>query len=168
MYKFDDFRPYLYKTSDYGKTWTKIVDGIPEGAFTRVVREDPVASRAPLRRHGDRASTSPSTTERAGSPSSETCPVVPVTDLTSRTDDLVVATQGRAFWILDDLTPLASVEREDRAERPSASFRRVRRTGIHGEARRTRTTRPGASAPIMPDGVLINYWLEETGKKTRS
>ena len=42
MYKWDDFRPYLYKTSDYGKTWTKIVNGIPDGAFTRVVREDPV------------------------------------------------------------------------------------------------------------------------------
>ena len=41
MYQFDDFRPYLYRTADYGKTWTKIVGGIPENAFTRVIREDP-------------------------------------------------------------------------------------------------------------------------------
>ena len=114
MYKFDDFRPYLYKTSDYGKTWTKIVDGIPDGAFTRVVREDPVARGPALRRDRDAASTSRSTTARAGSRSSATCPSSPITDLAVKNDDLVVATQGRAFWILDDLTPLRQWNDDDR------------------------------------------------------
>ncbi len=105
MYKRDDVRPYLYRTADYGKTWTKLVNGIPDGAFTRVVREDPV--RKGLVFAG---------TERglyvsfdggaAWLPFPRNLPPVPITDLAVKDGDLVVATQGRAFWILDDLSPL--------------------------------------------------------------
>ena len=74
MYQFDDFRPYLYKTNDYGKTWTKIVNGIPDAAFTRVVREDPGRRGLLYRRHRDAASSSRSTMGRTGRRSSATCP----------------------------------------------------------------------------------------------
>ncbi len=69
-YKLDDFRPYLYKTTDYGKTWTKIVTGIPADHFTRVVRADPEAARACSTPAPSAACTSRSTTARTGSRSS--------------------------------------------------------------------------------------------------
>ena len=117
MYKFDDFRPYLYKTSDYGKTWTKIVNGIPENAFTRVIREDP--ERRGLLYAGTEFGLFVSFDDggRAGSRSSSNLPVVPITDLAVKDGDLVVATQGRAFWILDDLTPLREYKDSLAAER---------------------------------------------------
>jgi hypothetical protein len=72
-YKSDDFAPYLYKTSDYGATWTKITDGIAENAFTRVIRADPGRKGYSMRVRR-RACTSPSTTARTGSRCSATCP----------------------------------------------------------------------------------------------
>ena len=105
MYQFDDYRPYLYKTSDYGKTWTKIVNGIPDKAFTRVVREDP--GRRGLLFAGTESGLFISFDAGANwAPFQRNLPVVPITDMTIKREDLVVATQGRSFWILDDLTPL--------------------------------------------------------------
>ena len=105
MYQFDDFRPYLYKTTDYGKTWKKIDSGIPPGAFTRVVREDPV--RPGLLYAGTETGLYISFDDGASwRPFQRNLPVVPITDLTVKNGDLVVATQGRSFWILDDLEPL--------------------------------------------------------------
>ena len=105
MYKFDDDRPYLYKTTDDGRTWTKIVSGIPDGAFTRVVREDAV--RAGLLYAGTETGLYVSFDGGARwERFQRNLPVVPITDLAVKNRDLVVATQGRAFWILDDLSPL--------------------------------------------------------------
>ena len=104
MYKSDDFRPYLYRTGDYGKTWTKIADGIPANAFTRVVREDP--DRRGLLYAGTELGLFVSFDDGARwQPFQRNLPVVPITDMKVTGGDLVVATQGRAFWILDDLTP---------------------------------------------------------------
>ena len=104
-YKFNDFSPALYKTADYGKTWTKIIDGIPYGAFTRVVREDDV--RKDLLYAGTETGLFIS---YDGGKKWASCqlnlPVVPITDLMLRQGDLVASTQGRAFWILDDLSLL--------------------------------------------------------------
>jgi photosystem II stability/assembly factor-like uncharacterized protein len=105
MYKHDDFRPYLFRTTDEGKSWTKIVAGIPDGAFTRVVREDPV--RRGLLYAGTETGfyVSFDAGER-WQPLQRNLPAVPITDMVVKGEDLVVATQGRAFQVLDDLSPL--------------------------------------------------------------
>jgi photosystem II stability/assembly factor-like uncharacterized protein len=101
-YKFNDFTPALYKTTDYGKTWINISKGIPSGAYTRVVREDDV--RKGLLYAGTETgmyiSYDGGTSWR---PFQLNLPVVPITDLLVKNGDLVVATMGRSFWILDDL-----------------------------------------------------------------
>ncbi len=104
MYKFDDFQPYLYKTTNYGKTWTPISHGIPAHAFTRVIREDP--NHRNLLVAGTETGMYVSFDGGATWQSFQlNLPVVPVTDLAfqKREKELVVATQGRAFWIFDDL-----------------------------------------------------------------
>ena len=107
-YKHDDFAPYLYKTADYGQTWTKITDGIAPGAFTRVVRADP--DRAGLLYAGTETGVYVSFDDGAAwQPLQANLPVVPVHDLAVTQGDLVAATHGRAFWILDDLSPLHQV-----------------------------------------------------------
>ena len=101
-YKFNDLKPYLYKTTDYGKTWVKISNGIPEGAYTRVVREDD--KLAGLLFAG--TETGIFISRDGGSqwkPFKLNFPVVPVTDLMIKHGDLIAATSGRSFWILDDL-----------------------------------------------------------------
>jgi photosystem II stability/assembly factor-like uncharacterized protein len=107
MYKSDDYKPYLYKTSDYGKSWKKITNGIPDGAFTRVVREDP--NKRGLLYAGTETGMYVSFDDGANWQSMQlNLPVVPVTDLAihKREKELVAATQGRAFWIFDDLPAL--------------------------------------------------------------
>jgi photosystem II stability/assembly factor-like uncharacterized protein len=107
MYKHDDYKPYLYKTSDYGKTWKKITNGIPDGAFTRVVREDP--NKRGLLYAGTETGMFVSFDDGANWQSMQlNLPIVPITDLAihKREQELVAATQGRAFWIFDDLPML--------------------------------------------------------------
>ncbi|HEY6120877.1 MAG TPA: hypothetical protein VIV66_13030, partial [Pyrinomonadaceae bacterium] len=104
MYKWDENKPYLYKTSDYGTTWKKITNGIPDGAFTRVIREDP--TKRGLLYVGTETGLYVSFDDGEHWQSMQfNLPVVPITDLAiqKREEDLVVATQGRSFWILDDL-----------------------------------------------------------------
>ncbi|MFN2578831.1 MAG: WD40/YVTN/BNR-like repeat-containing protein [Pyrinomonadaceae bacterium] len=104
MYKYDDYKPYLYKTSDYGKTWKKITNGIPDGAFTRVIREDP--NKRGLLYAGTETGIYISFDDGANWQSMQlNLPVTPITDLAihKREKELVAATQGRAFWIFDDL-----------------------------------------------------------------
>ncbi|MFD2203734.1 WD40/YVTN/BNR-like repeat-containing protein [Shivajiella indica] len=101
-YKFNDYTPALYKTTDYGKTWTNISKGIPYGAFTRVVREDTKVKG--LLYAG--TETGMYLSRNGGSswePFQLNLPVTPITDLKVAHDDLVVATAGRSYWILDDL-----------------------------------------------------------------
>lgn len=104
-YKSDDFEPYLYKTDDYGATWTRIDNGIARDAFTRVVRADP--KRDGLLYAGTETGMWISMDDGANWESFQlNLPIVPITDLVVKNDDLVVATQGRSFWVLDDLTML--------------------------------------------------------------
>ncbi len=110
MYQFDDFRPYLYKTTDYGKTWTQINSGIPANAFTRVIREDP--NHRNLLMAGTETGMYVSFNGGAAWTSFQlNLPIVPITDLAfhKRENELVVATQGRSFWIFDDLPLLYQV-----------------------------------------------------------
>ena len=98
MYKLDDFKPYLYKTSDYGKTWKKIITGIPDGAFTRVIREDP--NHRGLLFAGTETHLYLSYDDGENwQPFQLNLPIVPIDDVAfhRREDDLVVATQGQAL-----------------------------------------------------------------------
>lgn len=104
-YKHDDFAPYIYRTGDYGRSWTRITSGIPEGHFIRVVREDP-ARRGLLYAGGEFGVYVSFDDGRAWQSLRLNLPVVPVHDLVITRHDLVAATHGRSFWILDDLTPL--------------------------------------------------------------
>ena len=103
-YKLDDFHPYLFKTNDYGKTWTKIVNGIPDRHFTRVVKEDP--NRRGLLVAGTEFGLYISFDDGVNWRSFQlNLPIVPIADVAfhAREKELVIATQGRAFWALDDL-----------------------------------------------------------------
>ncbi len=105
-YKFDDHTPALYKTTDYGKSWVNISKGIPQGAFTRVVRED--HGRKDLLFAGTELGMYISWNGGTSwEPFQLNLPVTPITDLRVHQNDLIVATSGRAFWILDDLDVLA-------------------------------------------------------------
>ena len=110
MYKWDDYQPYLYKTSDYGRTWKKITKGIPSTTFTRVIREDP--NKRGLLYAGTETGLYVSFDDGGNwQPMQFNLPVVPITDLAvhQREQDLVAATQGRSFWIFDDLPLLHSM-----------------------------------------------------------
>src|SRR4030095_16553698 len=107
-YKLDDTRPYLFKTSDYGSTWTRITGGLPDSEFTRVVREDP--HRRGLLYAGTETGVWVSLDDGgAWQRLRGNLPGAHIHDLIVKNTDLVVATHGRAFWILDDLTPLHQV-----------------------------------------------------------
>src|SRR6185436_19423533 len=100
---------YLYKTTDYGATWKRIDAGLPASAFTRVVRTDP--ARRGLLYAGTEQGVYVSFDDGGSwQPFQGKLPLVPVTDLAVRGDDLIAATQGRGFWMLDDLTPLRQAE----------------------------------------------------------
>ncbi len=108
-YKFNDFTPMIYKTNNYGRSWTSIVDGIDDEAFARVVREDPV--RRGLLYAGTEAGMYVSFDDgEHWQPLQLNLPMVPVTDLRVHQGDLIAATQGRAFWILDGIAPLHEVD----------------------------------------------------------
>ena len=104
-YKLDDFAPYLWKTTNYGRTWTKITTGIPNTDFTRVIREDP--KRKGLLYAGTETGAYVSFDDgghwqRFGG----NLPTVPIHDLVVKDDDLILGTHGRSFWVLDDLAPV--------------------------------------------------------------
>ena len=161
MYQFDDFRPYLYRTKDYGTTWTKIDRGIPENAFTRVIREDP--EKDGLLYAGTETGLYVSFDDGANwQPFQFNLPVVPITDRTGKNADLVVATQGRAFWILDDLSPVREYKDSLAAEKihvfkPRAAVRFPGGGFGGGEEEGS----SGALGKNPPNGVLVNYYLKE-------
>ncbi|HLF30985.1 MAG TPA: hypothetical protein VI566_08155 [Xanthomonadales bacterium] len=101
-FKLNDFSPYIYKTTNYGKSWKRIDTGLPPDTFVRVVREDP--AQQGLLYAGTEAGMFVSYNDGGNWQSLKlNLPPVPITDLTIRQDNLVAATQGRAFWVLDDL-----------------------------------------------------------------
>lgn len=113
-YKFNDHTPGLYKTTDYGKTWTKISNGIPYGAYTRTIRED--EKRKDLLFAGTELGLYVSWNGgKDWSPFGLNLPVVPITDLKVYRDNLIAATMGRSYWILDDMSLLRQYKKGDSA-----------------------------------------------------
>ena len=101
-YKLDDFAPYLYKTEDYGKTWTKIITGIAPMHFTRVIRAD--KKRPGLLYAGTEYGMYISYDDGASWTSFQlNLPIVPITDMTIKNNDLIIGTQGRSIYVLDGL-----------------------------------------------------------------
>ncbi|WP_133555968.1 VPS10 domain-containing protein [Algoriphagus boseongensis] len=153
-YKMGNYEPYLFKTKDYGKTWTKIVSGIDPEHFTRVVRADPV--KRGMLYAGTETGIYYSKDDGASWHSLQlNLPIVPITDLTIKENNLIAATQGRSFWIIDDLTVLHQAEpgMENKAfhlYKPQDSYRidGVKRTSLTDGSNR-------------PGGVLVYYFLKE-------
>lgn len=162
MYKSDDNRPYLYKTNDFGKSWKKIVSGLPETAFTRVIREDP--HRRGLLYAGTETGMYVSFNDGENWQSLQlNLPVVPITDLAvhKRDKDLVVATQGRSFWILDDLTVLHQWQ-SSLAQSPQHLFKPEDSIRMPGGGFRSRgAVTVGQNHPA---GAAIWYHLKEKPK----
>jgi len=135
-YKLDDYTPYIYRTTDRGRTWELITEGIPEGAFVRAVREDPV--REGLLFAGTETGVYVSFDDgEHWKPIQRNLPSVPITDLVIHENDVVLATQGRSFWIMDDIAPLRQLtddlEDEDvHLFEPAVAHRlRGRRVRVH-------------------------------------
>ncbi len=111
-YKHDDFKPYIYRTDDYGRTWSKITAGIPADTFVRAVREDPLVpgllyagTEVGLYVSLDRGA-------RWQRWQGTYLPVVPIHDLIVKDGDLALATHGRSFWVFDDLSPVRELARK--------------------------------------------------------
>jgi photosystem II stability/assembly factor-like uncharacterized protein len=186
-YKSDDLTPYLYRTNDYGATWTRITRGIPETEFTRVVREDP--NRRGLLYCGTERGILVSFDDGGSWQRLESnLPIVPIWDLVIKGTDLVVATHGRAFWILDDITPLHQLHdgfayeavqllkpRDTvryrlygRAQGKSKVYSNYKMTGPVTVAFRRAETPSGSlreefldAGRNPPEGVIIHYWLAD-------
>ncbi|MBC7921018.1 MAG: glycosyl hydrolase [Ferruginibacter sp.] len=164
-YKQDDFRPYLYQTNDYGKTWRKITQGIPDDAFTRVVREDP--RRRGLLYAGTEKGVYVSF-DAGGhwQPLQLNLPVVPIHDLVIQDNDLVAATHGRSFWILDDLTMLHQLTTDvpDAAVHLFKPRRTVRFRAALDPPVKPVPGKPEDLGQNPPNGVVVHYYLKEKPK----
>ena len=157
-HELDDFKPYIYKTEDFGRTWRPIVTGLPKNTFVRVVREDP--KRKGLLYSGTETGAFVSFNDGATWQSLQlNLPAAPIHDMVVKEDDLVVATHGRSFWVLDDLTPLHQLDEKVAAVstflfKPRDAFR----TG-------------GGSFPIPnvgknpPSGTVVFYYFKEKPKQ---
>jgi photosystem II stability/assembly factor-like uncharacterized protein len=165
-YKSDDFHPYLYKTTDYGKTWTKIVDGIPADQFTRVVRADP--KKRGLLFAGTERGVYVSFDDGAKWQSLQLkLPIVQVADMQVRDDSLIAATHGRSFWMLDDIEPLRQLTPEI-AAKPAHLFNPPmvwRMSGGSGRGGGGRGPRGVGANP--PNGVVVDYWLKDQKPGTK-
>jgi len=155
-YKLDDFSPYIFKTRDYGRTWRKIVRGIPAGHYVRVVREDP--ARRGLLYAGGEFGVYVSFDDGENWQSLQlNLPVVPVRNMVIKENDLVLATHGRSFWILDDLTPLHQLS--ERVAAANVHLFKPRDAYRMGGGFRFGGTIPGV-APNPPSGVVLYYYLK--------
>ena len=216
-YKLDDTRPMLYKTTDYGQTWTSITNGLPQDDYTRVVREDPADpgllyagtetgvyvsfdqgdSWQPLRanpgfpaapaRQGGVVAIPSGASGLKGGGAGQALPVVPVYDLLVKDNNLIAATHGRAFWVLDDLTQLHQLT-STLAEQPFQLLQprdtlRVRSPFRDRKPNTGKSYRAGLGADVTyseslgqrgetlrkfwdagenpPDGVMVHYYLKE-------
>ncbi|HVU96556.1 MAG TPA: hypothetical protein VHE34_15110 [Puia sp.] len=159
-FRLDDYTPYIFRTDDYGKTWKLVTKGIDPMHFARVVRAD--RRRPGLLYAGTEYGMYISYDGGDNwSPFQLNLPIVPITDMTIKDDNLIIATQGRAFWVLDDLSLPEQHEPEGMQQRlhvfhTSEAFRMPGGGG--------RRNREGAGRNVgqnPPNGVVFHYWLKD-------
>ena len=160
-YKLGDYKPYIYKTEDYGKSWTKITNGIDDAHFTRVVRADP--KRKGLLYAGTESGMYISFDDgKSWNTFQMNLPMVPITDLAIKNDNLIAATQGRSLWVIDDLTPLHQLSDKVTESNfylfdPMPSYR------MDGGAGRPSKT----AGQNHPGGVMVSYYMKELTDSTQ-
>jgi photosystem II stability/assembly factor-like uncharacterized protein len=159
-HRLDDHQPYAYRTTDLGRTWTRITDGIPSHSYVHAVREDPV--RKGLLYAGTETGVMVSFDDGAHWQSLQlNLPASPVHDLATKNGDLIAATHGRSFWVLDDVSPLRELSPEVGAKaawlfKPRPAFQ----TQIHH--------RPSMGRPVgenPPTGATLYYYLNTAPKE---
>ncbi|MDB9823932.1 glycosyl hydrolase [Flavobacteriaceae bacterium] len=159
-YKLGDFSPYLYKTTDYGASWTRIDKGIPSEHFTRVVRADP--NRKGILYAGTETGMYVSFNDGLRWEAfQQNLPIVPITDLTIKDNSLIVATQGRSLWMLDDLTVLHQLEKtvdKPVLYTPKPTYR------VQGRGGRSSLT----AGTNLPNGVITHFYIPEVNAKKDS
>jgi len=167
-YKFNDFTPAIYKTTNYGKTWTNISTGIPYGAYTRVVREDKV--RKDLLYAGTETGIYISFNGgKMWQPLQLNLPVTPITDLMVHKGNLIVATSGRSFWILDDLSVLEQYKPQNKTiklYKPKPAIYGSWRSPLNGNNPKFKGTNP-FSGVNPANGVVIYYNLPKLADSTK-
>lgn len=159
-HRLDDLQPYLYRTKDYGKTWERVSNGIPDGSFLNCVRNDPKVAGLLYACTEKGVYVSYSDGDH-WSPLQFNLPTTSVRDLTVHGDDLVIATFGRSFWVLDDITPLRQwSEKVASADawlfEPETAYR-VRPGSDEGTP--IPLDEPQADNP--PAGAVVDYYLKE-------
>lgn len=158
-HKFDDFRPLIFRTRDSGKNWILIANGIPEGSYVRSVRED--TKRKGLLFAGTETGVYLSVDDGGHwQPLKLNLPTVPIHDLEVHGDDLIAATHGRSFWVLDDITPLRQLDAvqansEMVLYKPQAALRLHLPTDIE---------RRGPVGDNPPPGAIIDYYFKSAPK----
>ena len=160
--RLNDQTPYLYRTRDYGATWQLITHGIAPGAFLRAVREDP--ARKGLLFAGTETGIYVSFDDGDDWQSLQAnLPVTSIRDLVIHGDDLAVATHGRAFWILDDITPLRQVAEAQKAD--AWLYRPAVATRIDNDAFVGTPLPPEEpTAENPPNGAVIDYFLKDSAR----
>ncbi len=161
-YKFGDYTPYIYKTLDYGKTWTLITTGIPKEEFVRVVRADP-KKQGLLYAGTEKGMWVSFDDGNSWSKFQLNLPKVPIADLAIKNDNLIAATHGRGFWLVDDLTPLHQLSKEIAAKevvlfKPMPSYRMPGGSGWGSVDRRL-------EGENHPGGVMVHYAIKTLPEK---
>jgi photosystem II stability/assembly factor-like uncharacterized protein len=160
-HKSDDFTPYVFKTTDFGKSWTKLVEGFPANDYVHAVRVDP--HHPSLLFAGTEQGIYISFNEGAHWQALQlNLPPAPVNDLVIKNNDLVVATHGRSFWVLDDITPLEQYEdsipqQDAHLFTPAEASHTVFRASFFAPS--------GNVGKNPPEGAVIDYWLKTSLKK---
>jgi len=154
LYKAGDFKPYIYKTNNYGATWTKITNGIPKEHFTRAIKVDP--HKAGFLYAGTESGMYYSKNDgKSWQPLQLNLPIVPITDLAIKNDDLIAATQGRSLWVLDDLSTI----------RAAADFRNDRDYLVQPDdayrMKGYRNKKAKGQGANHPGGVTVYYFLKD-------
>ncbi len=197
-YKHDDLKPYLFKTHDYGKSWKKITHGMGDDEFTRVIREDPnkrgllfAGTETGIYVSFDDGEHWQRMNEPTKDDSTQNLPITPIHDLIINGTDLVVATHGRSFWILDDITPLHQMADGGSQIADGTAHLFKPRDTVRFKVYKGFGTKPGAAVNYgragtvvysyrqkelptnqkkeqlldagenPPDGVVIYYWLKD-------
>lgn len=161
-YKSDDFTPYIFKTEDYGKTWVKITNGIGANHFTRCIRADKKVKG--LLYCGTEYGMYISYDDGANwKPFQLNLPMVPITDLTIKENDLIVATQGRAFWVLDDLGIIQ--QKAAGITNKNLHVFSVNDAYRYDGYQNLNAKNAGMNPPV---GVVINYFVKEVSDSTKA